>query len=117
MELVHIYTLMVQSTLVNGRMINNMDKEMKLGQMDLIILALMKMVKSTVEASLCLQMDHIMMDISTRMIFMEEVLFYTNQQGVYVWADQRKYEGDWYKNKMHGFGITTWPDGRIYEGQ
>ena len=76
MESVHIYTLMVLSTLVNGRMINNMDRVMKLGQMDLIILVLMKMVKSMVEASLCLQMDHIMTDILIRMIFMEEVLFY-----------------------------------------
>lgn len=36
--------------------------------------------------------------------------------GVYVWCNNRKYEGDWQNNKMHGTGKTEWNDGRKYEG-
>ena len=37
-------------------------------------------------------------------------------KGEYVWADARKFIGDWYNNKMHGDGIFTWPDGKQYIG-
>lgn len=38
-------------------------------------------------------------------------------KGEYIWADARKYVGDWLDNKLHGKGIYTWPDGRKYEGE
>jgi len=37
-------------------------------------------------------------------------------QGIYKWADGRKYEGDYLNDKKHGFGIYTYPDGRSYKG-
>ena len=37
-------------------------------------------------------------------------------QGVYSWADGRKYEGDYKDDKKHGYGIYTYPDGRTYKG-
>ena len=33
-------------------------------------------------------------------------------KGVYVWSDKRKYDGEWFNNLMHGYGVYTWPDGR-----
>merc|ERR1711957_423419 len=38
-------------------------------------------------------------------------------QGIYTWSDGRRFEGEWYDNKMHGVGRFTWADGRIYEGE
>lgn len=38
-------------------------------------------------------------------------------QGVYMWADGRKYEGEYVNDKKHGYGIYTYPDGRSYKGQ
>jgi hypothetical protein len=37
--------------------------------------------------------------------------------GVYTWADGRFYKGEWLNNNMHGKGIYTWKDGRKYEGE
>ena len=37
--------------------------------------------------------------------------------GTYVWYKNRKYEGEWENNKLHGNGKMEWPDGRKYEGQ
>lgn len=37
-------------------------------------------------------------------------------KGTYVWADQRKYEGEYLNDKKHGFGTYTYPDGRSYTG-
>ncbi len=37
-------------------------------------------------------------------------------QGVYEWADGRKYEGPYVEDKKSGFGIFKWPDGKRYEG-
>jgi hypothetical protein len=34
-----------------------------------------------------------------------------------VWFNNKKYEGQWLHNKMSGYGITSWIDGRIYEGE
>lgn len=34
--------------------------------------------------------------------------------GEYVWSENRKYEGDWQHNKMHGYGKLEWADGRMY---
>lgn len=31
--------------------------------------------------------------------------------------DGRKYDGQWFNNKMHGKGIFSWPDGKKYIGQ
>jgi hypothetical protein len=36
--------------------------------------------------------------------------------GVYLWSENRKYEGQWAHNKMHGKGKILWNDGRKYEG-
>lgn len=33
-------------------------------------------------------------------------------KGRYVWNDQSMYEGEWYENKIHGYGLYVWPDGR-----
>jgi hypothetical protein len=33
-----------------------------------------------------------------------------------VWPDGKTYDGQWEKNKMHGFGILIWKDGKKYEG-
>ena len=32
--------------------------------------------------------------------------------GVYTWPDGRVYEGEYREDKKHGFGVCTWPDGR-----
>ena len=37
--------------------------------------------------------------------------------GVFTWADGRKYSGAYLADKKHGFGEFTWPDGRYYTGQ
>ena len=36
--------------------------------------------------------------------------------GIYSWEDGRVYEGYWKENNMHGQGHYSWPDGRKYEG-
>ena len=33
-----------------------------------------------------------------------------------MWNDGRKYVGTWKDNMMHGQGVFSWEDGRIYEG-
>lgn len=38
-------------------------------------------------------------------------------QGVYLWSDDKKYDGQWLNNKMHGHGHLIWPDGKQYQGQ
>ncbi len=37
-------------------------------------------------------------------------------KGIYTWNDGRIYEGEFSDDKKHGFGIYTWADGRKYEG-
>jgi hypothetical protein len=37
-------------------------------------------------------------------------------QGVYKWADGRKYEGEYVDDKKEGYGIYIYPDGRSYKG-
>jgi len=32
------------------------------------------------------------------------------------WPDGTIYKGDWIKNNFHGYGMMTFPDGRIKEG-
>ena len=36
---------------------------------------------------------------------------------MYKWADGRDYSGEWFANKMEGYGVSTWPDGKRYEGR
>ena len=36
--------------------------------------------------------------------------------GIYTWKDGRVYEGEYKDDKKHGFGIYTWSDGRRYCG-
>lgn len=41
-----------------------------------------------------------------------------NGQGVYIWADGRRYEGAWRNEQQHGLGRQTNADGSLYhEGQ
>ena len=37
--------------------------------------------------------------------------------GVYEWADDRKYEGEWQNNKMYDRRYFELPDGRKYKGE
>ena len=37
--------------------------------------------------------------------------------GSFYFKDYRKYEGEWKNNKMHGYGIISWPDGKFFEGE
>jgi hypothetical protein len=36
--------------------------------------------------------------------------------GIFIWPDNRKYIGDFQKDKRHGFGIFIWPDAKVYYG-
>lgn len=36
--------------------------------------------------------------------------------GKYVFADGKRYEGQYVDDKKHGYGIYQWPDGRLYKG-
>lgn len=38
-------------------------------------------------------------------------------EGIFTWADKRKYEGQYFDDKKQGRGVFTWPDGRQYDGQ
>ena len=38
-------------------------------------------------------------------------------EGVYVWANGTRYEGQWQEGRMYGNGIYTWVNGDVYEGQ
>ena len=40
-----------------------------------------------------------------------------NGQGIYVFPDGKKYEGEYQKGYQHGHGIYTWPDGGNYVGE
>jgi len=37
-------------------------------------------------------------------------------QGKYTWADQSVYDGMWHDNKINGYGVYLWIDGRKYYG-
>lgn len=37
-------------------------------------------------------------------------------KGTYIWADGRKYEGEYINDKKDGYGVYTWADGRKYQG-
>jgi hypothetical protein len=37
-------------------------------------------------------------------------------KGVFTWADGRIYNGDYFNDKKHGYGEFTWPDGKKYCG-
>ena len=39
-----------------------------------------------------------------------------NGNGISTWPDGRRYEGTYVNDKKEGSGIFYWPDGRIYEG-
>ena len=36
--------------------------------------------------------------------------------GVYKWQDGRRYQGEYNDDKKHGFGAYMWGDGRVYYG-
>jgi hypothetical protein len=64
-----MFMLIIQNILVNGKMINNMDKEKKLGQMVLNTLVHIEMEKKMGKDNFSLEMDQIIMDNSYKMIF------------------------------------------------
>ena len=37
--------------------------------------------------------------------------------GTFVWADKRKYNGNWKNSMMNGQGELFYPDGRYYKGR
>lgn len=37
-------------------------------------------------------------------------------KGIFTWPDGRIYEGEYYKDKKNGEGHFKWPDGRSYKG-
>jgi len=37
--------------------------------------------------------------------------------GKMIWEDNRKYEGQFKNDMLHGKGEMTWPDGRKYNGE
>ena len=38
-------------------------------------------------------------------------------KGIFIWSDQKKYEGDWKNGVQEGIGKTNHPDGREYLGE
>ena len=38
-------------------------------------------------------------------------------RGFMVWADGRRYDGEWLENRCNGRGVLTYKDGRRYEVQ
>jgi hypothetical protein len=38
-------------------------------------------------------------------------------KGVYRWLDGTKYDGEWYKDREHGFGIKQYANGDCYHGE
>ena len=60
-------------------------------------------------------MDQNIMENFLIIIFMDMV-FKNIIKGIYIWADKRRFEGNWKNNKMDGFGVFIWPDQRKYEG-
>ena len=38
-------------------------------------------------------------------------------EGLFMWADGRKYNGQYKEDKKHGYGVFEWPDGRKYKGE
>ena len=39
-----------------------------------------------------------------------------NGKGVFIWADGRKYEGEYKNDKKEGFGEFEWVNGKKYRG-
>lgn len=37
-------------------------------------------------------------------------------QGVLIWRDGKRYEGQFVNDKREGRGVFRWKDGRVYDG-
>jgi len=37
-------------------------------------------------------------------------------KGRYRWDDKSGYEGDWYNDRMHGYGVYVTTDGEVVQG-
>ena len=37
-------------------------------------------------------------------------------EGLFIWPDQRKYQGEYKDDRKHGYGVFEWNDGRKYRG-
>ena len=97
-----------------GKMINKKDMELRHGQMDLSLKAIMKMVKNKEKVYFFYLGKYQWSDGSVYSGDREDnkIVGY----GIYTWIDGRKYEGNWENNFMHGKGKYSWQDGRNYEG-
>ena len=40
-----------------------------------------------------------------------------NGKGIFIWSDEKKYEGEYREDKKEGFGVFEWADGRKFRGQ
>lgn len=40
-----------------------------------------------------------------------------NGQGVYLWKNGSRYEGNFENDYRHGYGEMKWQDGRVYKGK
>lgn len=38
-------------------------------------------------------------------------------KGVLIWGDGREYEGDFVRDKRHGYGEFKYKDGKVYTGE
>ncbi len=132
--MVPIFTQMELNMRVNGKMTYKMVTVKKSGMKFLDMMANMLMVKKLEKANLYGMMDLHMREIGQIISCMDLYfylfififlclciynafnLFFFFEQGIYLWADGRKYEGEWNDNNMHGRGKYTWSDGRVYEG-
>lgn len=37
-------------------------------------------------------------------------------EGVFIWPDERKYQGQYKEDKKEGYGVFEWNDGKKYRG-
>jgi hypothetical protein len=114
MDTEFINTWMGLATRGTGRKTSSMEKEPRVGLMVLFTRASTLKVESMEKAASDGPMGHNTKENFMITILRDKVRVLT--VGVYKWADDRVYEGEWQNNKMHGTGVFRWPDGRVYEG-
>ena len=37
-------------------------------------------------------------------------------RGVFTWSDGKIYDGEYVDDKKEGYGVFKWPDGKLYKG-
>ena len=108
MEKEHTFIWMEQNIQGSGLKTNNMAMESRHGQ----IMHVTKVIMSK-ERNMVL----VLLNGPTPQCLLENSITTTSRERVFMWADGRRYEGEWKNNKMHGKGSFTWADGRIYVGE